>query len=326
MNYSFSINKRIVICFLVIMLVFISGCGSASNEEINNEPSTEEVTEETVSSEEESVKTYDELTDVSQISENTYTCTYDNVKHDFLVYLPENTENAPFVIMLHGYGESAEGFCRNVHFEEPACEKGYAVIYVDGATDPNDATSSKGWNSGISSDGNDDVGFLCSLAKYLEKEYSLNEDKAYAVGFSNGGFMIHRLAMEGADVFTGVVSVAGKMPESIWNSKNDKNNISFFQITGEKDEVVPKISDDSYKHAKDPAIEDVMEYWVTSNDLKETDSSEIGNESVLTKYSKDGDNTRVWNLDVKNGRHSWPDESLCGFNMNSLILDFFETE
>ena len=69
-----------------------------------------------------------------------------------------------------------------------------------------------------------------------------------------------------------------------------------------------------------------MEYWVTSNDLKETDSSEIGNESVLTKYSKDGDNTRVWNLDVKNGRHSWPDESLCGFNMNSLILDFFETE
>ena len=316
--------KRLSIVILMFLLIFSVGCGNNTVNDTTDNTTVQDITEEIETTTEEIVSMYDELSDVSQISDGKYTCTYENVKHDFVIYLPENAENAPFVVMLHGYGESAEGFCSNVHFEEEACEKGYAVIYVDGATDPNDSTSSKGWNSGISNDGNNDVAFLCSLAKYLEKEYSFNEERAYAVGFSNGAFMTHRLAMEGASVYTGVVSVAGKMPENIWKNKNEKNNISFFQITGEKDEVVPKNSDDSAKYSKDPAIEDVMDYWVSSNDLKQVDSTQIGNESVLTKYSNDDTSVRVWNLDVKNGRHSWPDESLCGFDMNSLILDFFE--
>ena len=159
-----------------------------------------------------------------------------------------------------------------------------------------------------------------------EKEYSFSEDKAYVVGYSNGAFMTHRLAMEASDVFTAFVSVAGKMPESIWNSKNDNNSISFFQVTGEKDDVVPKNSDGSSEYAKDPAIEDVMDYWVNSNGLEYSEENEIGKGSVLTKYSADGNLNRVWNLQVKDGRHSWPDESICGFDMNSLILDFLGSE
>lgn len=322
------LNKRVIFSVLSVLLVLTVGCGNSSDNDPGEITTVQEITEENeveneVTTEEAGI-VYDELTDVSQISDGKYTCTYENVKHDFIVYLPDNTENAPFVVMLHGYGDSAEGFCNNVHFEEEACQKGYAVIYVEGATDPNDSTSSKGWNSGISSDGNNDVAFLCSLAKYLEKEYSFSEEKAYAVGFSNGAFMIHRLAMEGSDVYTGFVSVAGKMPERIWNSKNENNNISFFQVTGEKDDVVPKNSDGSSKYSNDPAIEDVIDYWASSNNLIQNDSTEIGNESVLTKYSNDDTDVRVWNLDVKNGRHSWPDESLCGFDMNSIILDFFE--
>lgn len=118
-----------------------------------------------------------------------------------------------------------------MHFEEEACERGYAVIYVDGASNPNDATSSSGWNSGIASDG-------------------------------------------------------------------------------------------SAKHTKDPAIEDVMDYWAASNGLEHNEQTEIGKGSVLTKYSEADKETRVWNLQVKDGRHSWPEESLCGFDMNSLILEF----
>ena len=269
-----------------------------------------------------------ELSDVQSISDNKYTCSFENVKHDFIVYLPEDSDNAPFIIMLHGYGESGEGFCNKVHLEEEACERGFAVIYVDGASDPNDATSSSGWNSGIGKEGNNDVGFLCSLAKYLQNEYSLSSDRAYAVGFSNGAFMTHRLAMEASDVFAGVVSVAGKMPESVWNSKSSKNNISFFQITGDKDDVIPKNSDGSSKFSKDPAIEDVMDYWVSSNGLKLADQTEVGKGSVLTKYAGEGTDarTKVWNLQVKDGRHAWPDESVCGFDMNSLILDFLKVD
>ena len=356
----FRYNKKLLIVSALFIWGLLSGCGPDNNIETNKETDSEsnkEVASETkmeITSEEEllintesdsedesltqqvsekatnmdAINAIVELSDVQSISDNKYTCSFENVKHDFIVYLPEDSDNAPFIIMLHGYGESGEGFCNKVHLEEEACERGFAVIYVDGASDPNDATSSSGWNSGIGKEGNNDVGFLCSLAKYLQKEYSLSSDRAYAVGFSNGAFMTHRLAMEASDVFAGVVSVAGKMPESVWNSKSSKNNISFFQITGDKDDVIPKNSDGSSKFAKDPAIEDVMDYWVSSNGLKLADQTEVGKGSVLTKYAGEGTDarTKVWNLQVKDGRHAWPDESVCGFDMNSLILDFLKVD
>lgn len=331
-------KKGIYLLFVLLMIVFFTGCGKEQNTETDIEEDLQTVSEETAEisenddiSEDSEISDstevidsldFEELTDVEHLSDNKYTCSYDNIKHDFIVFLPEKTEDAPFVIMLHGYGESGEGFCSKVHFEEEACGRGYAVIYVDGASNPNDATSSSGWNSGIASDGNDDVAFLSSLAVYLQKEYSFSKDKVYAVGFSNGAFMTHRLAMEASGIFSGVVSVAGKMPESIWNSKNETNDISFFQITGDKDDVVPKNSDGSAKHTKDPAIEDVMDYWAASNGLEHNEQTVIGKGSVLTKYSEADKETRVWNLQVKDGRHSWPEESLCGFDMNSLILEF----
>ena len=41
----------------------------------------------------------------------------------------------------------------------------------------------------------------------------------------------------------------------------------FFQITGEKDDVVPKNSDGSAKYAIVPAIEDVIAYYAEANGL-----------------------------------------------------------
>ena len=306
-------RKKILLCGFLFALLAVTGCGQEADKKVHIESSTKKTEKEPA---------YEELTDIHNKSGNSFTCSYEGVKHDFLVFLPDRTGGAPFVLMLHGYGESSESFCNKTHFEEEACKRGFGVIYVDGAPDPNDATSASGWNSGIGREGNHDTAFLCSLADYLEKEYSFSKDNAYAVGFSNGAFMTHRLAMEAADVFSGVVSVAGKMPEKIWNNRNSENHISFFQITGEKDDVVPKNSDGSAKYSSDPAIEDVMDYWVSSNGLKENREEVIGKGSVLTEYS--GNREAVWNLLVKDGRHSWPEESICGFDTNSLILDFLE--
>ncbi len=266
------------------------------------------------------------IEDVLQISENTYTCTFDGVEHEYIVCLPEKSEGAPLVVMLHGYGNTAESFRNMVHFEEDAVACGYAVVYVTGASDPNDATSSTGWNSGIGQEGNQDVAFLVALAKYLQEEYSLDREAAFAIGFSNGAFMTHRLAIEAADTYTAVVSVAGMMPESIWEVAPESNKVGFFQVTGEKDDVIPKNSDGSAKFSQAPAIELVMEYWAKSNGVEEAERIEIGKASELTKYTKEGKKEQVWALLVKDGRHSWPDEKISGIDMNALILEFLDTQ
>lgn len=250
----------------------------------------------------------------------TFTC--DGVERYCLLEFPEQTERAPLVLMLHGHGESPETFREMAHFEEKANELGYAVVYVSGSVNAGDPVKISGWNSGIYSEGNRDVEFLVSLAQYLQKTYSFDTERTYAAGFSNGAFMTYRLAMEASDTFAAVVSVAGKMPKQIWDVRNEKNGVSVFQITGAKDEVVPKHSDGSAKYAKDPAIEDVMEYWAESNGLKLTETAAVGERGELTKY--DGKKAKVWHLFIKDARHSWYNEKINKVDSNDVILEFFE--
>lgn len=297
-------KKKYVISAVLALSVFVQGCGTLDTKSKNP------------------VKPLESF----ELEEgNEYTCVYDGIKHDLLLYLPEDSKDAPLILMLHGYGETAEAFRNKVHFEERANPEGYAVVYVTGAPDPNDPTSAAGWNSGIREGGNDDVGFLRSLADHLQQEYSLDEDRTFAAGFSNGAFMTHRLAMEAQDTFEGVASVAGKMTESVWEEKNEKNDVSVLQITGEKDNVIPKNSDKSAKYSKDPAIEDVIGYWAESDGLKQYEVSDIGKESVLTKFKDNGKKVQVWSVFVSDGRHSWPEEESTGIDANELILEFFET-
>ncbi|MBP5744825.1 MAG: hypothetical protein J6W58_00815 [Lachnospiraceae bacterium] len=74
------------------------------------------------------------------------------------------------------------------------------------------------------------------------------------------------------------------MPESMWESKPENCAVSFLQVTGEKDDVVPKNSDGSAAHSKAPAIEDVMDYYVESAGLDRSYEEQIGKKSTVTKF------------------------------------------
>lgn len=265
------------------------------------------------------------LENVVQESDTKITCTFDGVEHYFVLHLPEKTEGAPLVLMLHGHGESPESFSHMSHFEEKANELGYGVVYVSGSIHTGDPVKLRGWNSGLYTEGNRDVEFLVTLAEYLQENYLFDTERTYAAGFSNGAFMTHRLAMEASDTFSAVVSVAGKMPMQLWEERNKKNNVSVLQITGEKDDVVPKHSDGSARSAKDPAIEDVMEYWAESNGLEITETVEVGAKGTLTKYESEEKTTKVWHVFIKDARHSWYGEKINKVDSNTVILDFFES-
>ncbi len=260
-----------------------------------------------------------------QKEDNKVKCTYEEVKHEFKVYLPEVSKNAPLVLILHGAGGSAESFRDMIEFEKDALPMGYGVCYVTGSVNVKCGRNGCSWNYGRISGDYDDVGFIKAVVDYLVDEYSFDEDRVYCAGFSNGGFMNHRLALEAQDTFKACVSVAGALCGPEWKNRPEKNNVGFLQVTGEKDEAVPKNLDETAKYSIDPAIEDVIDYYVSSNSLEKQSEEEIGKGSLLTKYGKDGDPDSVWTLLVKGGKHGWPDESGDGINTNKLILEFYES-
>ncbi len=68
-----------------------------------------------------------------------------------------------------------------------------------------------------------DVEFIKALVNYLVDEYSLDKDHVFCAGFSNGGFMNFRLALEAQDTFLACVSVGGDLCKTLWDKRPDKN-------------------------------------------------------------------------------------------------------
>ena len=238
---------------------------------------------------------------------------------NYIVELSEEEKNSPVVFMLHGYGSNAENFKELTHFEKEALPRGYSVVYV--------SSSAAGWGSGAGLDKSDDVKALCQLAKKLQKEFHFDKKRTYVAGVSNGGFMSHRLAVQGKGTFSACICAGGDMSKSVWIRKKPKTKISFFQISGEKDDAIPKHSNGTAEASLDPAIEDVLEYYALSDGLNLENPAEttIGNGSILTKYSAKDVKNQVWHLFVKDGRHAWPSIQYNNIDVNNLILDFLDS-
>ena len=256
--------------------------------------------------------------------DNKYTCTFEDVKHEFVISLPQESKNAPLIVMLHGSGDSAENFRRTSGLDDVALPKGYAVCYVGGTNNAKAGRNLKSWNYGRIENDYNDVGFIKALVNYLIDEYSLDKDHVFCAGFSNGGYMNFRLALEAQDTFLACTSVGGDLCKTLWDKRPEKNDVGMLVVYGEIDEAVPKNLDGSAKTSLDPAIEDVLDYMVSSNGLEMQSEGEIGEGSIIRKYGADSDKDIVWSVVVKDGKHGWPTEELNSFSMNELLLEFFE--
>lgn len=236
-----------------------------------------------------------------------FTCQFKQYKREFILCLPQNFENwtpeqkkqvSP-VLMLHGAGENALAFKNMTHFDEDACSRNFAVIYVNGTSKAGSKGALPGWQFMDDKQSKDDYAFLVALIKYMQINYGLNK-KAYAVGFSNGGFMCNKLAALNTKPFDAIASVGGMMPKNAWEKRSRRNRIRFIQINGTKDEVVPMKLNGSSKYNPNPAMEDVIEYF------KQTS----------------GDKNAEWIL-LQDGRHVWPTKEYSKIDVNNTILDFF---
>lgn len=298
--------QKIGFILLVAVLVFagcLIGCASTSEEPEKNDISeiSSIIQESPASIENLELKTIEITTPKDGIIRERYTCTYGNTVRSFIVCKAAQSSPKALVLMLHGYAGNGESFMNDISFDEKAAKNDFVLIFVDGISDPNDKTSAPGWNSGIKDSPKDDLGFLKSLVGIFQKKFGISKAKTFAAGFSNGAFMVHRLAVDASEVFAAAASVAGFLPESVWNRRPEKLSTAFIQINGTKDDVVPMNANGSAKYNKNPAIEDVLEYYRSANGSADS-----------VKY-----------ISIEGGRHSWPEEKFCGFDVDKMILDFF---
>jgi len=156
----------------------------------------------------------------------------------FFVPPERSSEPRPLLLLLHGLGGSGAAIARDFGLEAFARHKGFVFVAPDGTLD---GAGRRFWNAGnrccnFENAPIDDVSRLHGLIEHAIRELSVDRARVSIVGYSNGGFMAHRLACERSGSIASVVSIAATGPEPECDAANP---VSILEIHGDRDPIVP---------------------------------------------------------------------------------------
>ncbi len=126
---------------------------------------------------------------------------------------------------------------RELGFDEYADARGFLVAYPD-------AYDGGHWNDGrgttdSAAQGVDDVRFLVTLVEDVNRQVSVDTERVYVTGASNGGMMTWSLCCETSGVFAGYAPVIANMPLPLAETCRPQSGVLFLTIVGDADALMP---------------------------------------------------------------------------------------
>ena len=261
-----------------------------------------------------------------------FTMNYDGLERVYILYKPKNfSENAPLVMMLHGYSSNRNNILSYSQMNSIADRNGFMVCYPQGSITP--LTGQTHWNANLQMSDVNDIGFLSNLVSNIQQQYKTSKENVFVSGMSNGGFMSYTLGCEKSDIFKAVASITGTMSGYDWQNCNPNHKIPVLQISGTNDRTVPMDGSMSptWGWGGAPDIENIVDYWSEINecsnskiidlpDISSQDNSYVTLDKRFNLESKD----RVRLYTVHGGGHDWPGAwGNMDIDASEEIWDFF---
>jgi polyhydroxybutyrate depolymerase len=148
----------------------------------------------------------------------------------------KKSQKRPLVFAFHGHGGTAENAARRMAFHELWPDA--VSVYAQGlptSTPIDPQGRAPGWQK-YGGDQNDrDLAFFDAMLKTLIAEYQIDEDRVYACGHSNGGYMSYVLLAARGEVLAAVAPIAATL--DVRNFKDQKPK-PVFHVAGERDPLV----------------------------------------------------------------------------------------
>ena len=164
---------------------------------------------------------------------NTRSMTWGDTERQYLEYVPSSynaSTPAPVLFVLHGLGDNMSNMFNATGFRQIADAHGWIVItpqalnatislmgysYEIGAAWHSGASGSLGTMNIVVNEEVDDAGFLMAILDDLIANYNVDQNNVFCTGFSMGGFMSNRMAMEHGDRIKAIASVSGTIGNEI---------------------------------------------------------------------------------------------------------------
>ena len=248
-------------------------------------------------------------------------------EREYLVYVPSSyneTANHPLLLNFHGFGGNAKDYFEyESDFRDVAELEGVILVYPQGSL----LSGFSHWNAAPMAEDNksntDDIGFIELLIENLSEDLSVDPNRIYATGFSNGGMFSYALACFTEGLIAGVAAVSGLQLNL--EDCTPSHPMSVLIAHSTTDDVIP------YAGSSDVAsIDETVSFWTTANqtanDPKESRHN-LGDETVwIYTYTGGMNGSEVLHYKVENGMHMWFDHIIEEQSFVSLMWDFLSLQ
>jgi polyhydroxybutyrate depolymerase len=256
---------------------------------------------------------------------------YDGIERTYRVYIPSvysPSTAVPLLFNLHGFGSNNIEQEIYGNFRPIADTAGFIIVHPNGTFD---AQNNRFWNT-FGTSTVDDVGFLSALIDTISADYTIDQNRIYSTGMSNGGFMSYELACQLSERIAAIASVTGSMVYDHFNACNAIHPTPVMEIHGTADGTVPFNGNAFFV-----PIDELVAYWAEFNncstvpvitqvpDIDPTD----GCTAELQVFNNGDLGSRVELFKVIGGGHTWPGATFVigvtnmDFSASTEIWHFF---
>lgn len=155
-------------------------------------------------------------------------------KRDFWVYSPPHDKRDqawPVLVAFHGFRMNAQSMADVTGLNQLANRENFLVVYPNGRD--------RQWNGkAVANNNTEDIEFVDAMLQRLKTFRQVNSNRIFAAGFSNGGFLVQRLACEMPGRFAAYATVAATMGRPLSQACKPSPSTPLLMIHGTDDPVV----------------------------------------------------------------------------------------
>lgn len=218
------------------------------------------------------------------------------MERNYILYVPpkyKNNRPTPLVFNFHGLGSDAESQLNYTQMFDLADKFKFILVAPNGV--------GNSWNGGLCCDpamtlGIDDVGFVSDLIDKISEDYCINQDRIFATGISNGGFLSYRLGCELSDRIAAIAPVASANYTNLSLSCEPTRPVPVLAFNGTADVLVPYINGQLS-----------IEAWAYNNGCSDETTVVYQKGDVTCRAYQDcEEDASVVFCTIEGGGHNWP--------------------
>lgn len=241
----------------------------------------------------------------------TVTINVNGANRSFILYVPaiyNASTPVPLVFNFHGYGSNSGEQQVYGEFRPIADTANFIIAHPQGGN----VNGSTGWNNfGLPSAAQGDLDFVSAMISKISTDYSIDPNRIYSTGMSNGGFMSYDLACFMSEKFAAIASVTGGMTALHKSACQPSHPTPVMQIHGTTDMVVSYSGNGTFGALH---VDSLVKFWRNYNQCDPTaaftalpntvNSDNCTAEHYVWSGGTNGSSVEFYK--IINGGHTWP--------------------